>query len=121
MNRREIFKVMLGTAALAGSARLVGGNVAMAEEKAAAFTLPPLGYPYDALEPNIDTMTMQIHHDNHHGSYVKNLNSLAEKWPELATRPIEEIFQIFPSCPKKYAPPFATISAVIGTTPTSGS
>ena len=62
----------------------------MAEGSAAAFTLPPLGYPYDALEPNIDTMTMGIHHDNHHGGYVKNLNSLAEKWPELATRPVEE-------------------------------
>ncbi len=91
MNRREIFKFMLGTAALAGSAGIVGADSARVEVKPAAFTLPPLGYAFDALEPNIDTMTMQIHHDNHHGGYVKNLNSLVEKWPELATKPIEEI------------------------------
>jgi Fe-Mn family superoxide dismutase len=82
---------MAGTAVLAASSGVARHDVAIAEEKAAAFTLPPLGYPYEALEPNIDTMTMRIHHDNHHGGYVKNLNSLAEKWPELATRPIEEI------------------------------
>jgi superoxide dismutase, Fe-Mn family len=89
MNRRETFKLVLGTAALAGAAGIV--DVARAEDKPAAFVLPPLGYPYDALEPNIDAKTMQIHHDVHHGGYVKNLNGLAEKWPELATRPIEEI------------------------------
>ena len=39
-----------------------------------AFTLPPLPYAYDALEPHIDTLTMQIHHDKHHQAYVDNLN-----------------------------------------------
>lgn len=38
------------------------------------FTLPDLPYPYNALEPYIDERTMQIHHDKHHGAYVKNLN-----------------------------------------------
>lgn len=38
------------------------------------FTLPDLPYPYNALEPHIDEKTMQIHHDKHHGAYVKNLN-----------------------------------------------
>ena len=38
------------------------------------FTLPPLTYDYNALEPNIDAMTMQIHHDKHHAAYVNNLN-----------------------------------------------
>ncbi len=40
-----------------------------------AFELPPLPYDYNALEPYIDTLTMQIHHDKHHGTYVTNLNN----------------------------------------------
>ena len=40
-----------------------------------AFELPPLPYDYNALEPYIDTQTMQIHHDRHHGAYVTNLNN----------------------------------------------
>ena len=40
-----------------------------------AFELPPLPYPYDALEPHIDATTMQIHHDKHHAAYVTNLNN----------------------------------------------
>jgi Fe-Mn family superoxide dismutase len=91
MNRRETIRLLLGSAALVGSAGLLGRNVAMAQQKTAAFTLPPLGYPYEALEPHIDTMTMRIHHDNHHGAYVNNLNGLAEKWPDLAAKPPEDI------------------------------
>ena len=43
-----------------------------------AFTLPPLPYAFDALEPNIDKMTMEIHHDKHHATYVTNLNKALE-------------------------------------------
>ena len=39
------------------------------------FTLPPLGFEFAALEPNIDKMTMEIHHDKHHNGYVNNLNA----------------------------------------------
>ncbi len=39
-----------------------------------SFTVPPLPYPYEALEPHIDSTTMQIHHDKHHQAYVDNLN-----------------------------------------------
>jgi Fe-Mn family superoxide dismutase len=45
--------------------------------------LPPLPYDYAALEPHIDAQTMMLHHDRHHASYVANLNSTLEMFPEL--------------------------------------
>jgi len=56
-----------------------------------AFTLPPLPYDYSALEPSIDTQTMQIHHDKHHAAYVNNLNAALEGQPGLQSAGIEEI------------------------------
>jgi superoxide dismutase, Fe-Mn family len=56
-----------------------------------AFTLPPLPYPSDALEPHIDKTTMEIHHDKHHGTYVNNLNKALESAPEWQDKSIEEI------------------------------
>jgi superoxide dismutase, Fe-Mn family len=56
-----------------------------------AFTLPPLPYAFDALEPYIDAQTMQIHHDKHHGTYVTNLNAAIEKAPELASKSLDEL------------------------------
>jgi Fe-Mn family superoxide dismutase len=55
------------------------------------FTLPPLPYPSDALEPYIDKMTMEIHHDKHHGAYVTNLNKALESAPQLANLTIEQL------------------------------
>ncbi|HSM77130.1 MAG TPA: superoxide dismutase [Bryobacteraceae bacterium] len=56
-----------------------------------AFTLPPLPYAYDALEPFIDKTTMEIHHDKHHAAYVNNLNKALESAPELASKTVEEL------------------------------
>lgn len=56
-----------------------------------AFELPSLPYAYDALEPYIDAMTMEIHHSKHHGAYVNNLNAALEKHPELAGWSLEEL------------------------------
>ena len=55
------------------------------------FTLPPLPYAPDALEPHIDKMTMEIHHGKHHNAYVTNLNKALEAAPELADKTIEEL------------------------------
>jgi Fe-Mn family superoxide dismutase len=55
------------------------------------FTLPPLPYAPDALEPHIDKTTMEIHHGKHHGAYVTNLNKALESAPELADKTIEEL------------------------------
>ncbi len=55
------------------------------------YTLPDLPYAYDALEPYIDEETMHLHHDKHHNTYVTNLNSAIEKYPELGEKTIEEL------------------------------
>ena len=55
------------------------------------FTLPPLPYAVDALEPHIDKMTMEIHHGKHHNAYVTNLNKALESAPALASKTIEEL------------------------------
>jgi len=57
-----------------------------------AFELPALPYAYDALEPHIDKLTMEIHHNKHHQAYVTNLNKALEGKPE-ASLPIEEIIK----------------------------
>ena len=55
------------------------------------FTLPPLPYGFEALEPYIDKLTMEIHHDKHHGTYVSNLNKTLESAPSLAGKTVEEL------------------------------
>ena len=56
-----------------------------------AFTLPPLPYAHDALEPYIDKMTMEIHHGKHHAAYVANLNKALEQAPDLQSKTVEEL------------------------------
>ena len=56
-----------------------------------AFTVPPLPYAFDALEPYIDKQTMEIHHDKHHGAYVTNLNKALESAPDLQSKTVEEL------------------------------
>jgi len=58
-----------------------------------AFELPPLPYDYSALEPHIDTQTMQIHHDKHHGAYVTNLNAAIANYPDLHNQTIVDILR----------------------------
>ncbi|MBD2020943.1 superoxide dismutase, partial [Leptolyngbya sp. FACHB-36] len=56
-----------------------------------AYELAPLPYDYAALEPYIDTQTMQLHHDFHHQAYVNNLNAALEKHPEFQNKTVEEV------------------------------
>jgi len=64
------------------------------------FTLPPLPYAYDALEPSIDAVTMHLHHDKHHQAYVNNLNIAVAAHPELAGKTVEELVTDLNSLPE---------------------
>lgn len=68
-----------------------------------SFTLPELGYAYDALEPHIDQQTMQIHHTKHHQAYVDNLNKAVEG-TEFASKPIEELIRDLKDVPENIKP-----------------
>src|SRR5712671_6883990 len=81
-------KFLAGSAAVAAVALARG---AYAQAAPGPFQLPPLGYPFNALEPHIDARTMEIHHDRHHAAYVANLNSAVAGHPELADKSLEDL------------------------------
>ena len=100
--RREALKTLgLGAAALTFSPLLARAQGPAAPAPTAApvaapagpFKLPPLTYPFNAIEPYIDARTMEIHHDKHHGAYVANLNKLAETNPELGKKSPDDIIK----------------------------
>lgn len=80
-NRRDFLKksALLSAGAMVGTKIIASTNLEEANEnnleakRALPFYLPELGYAYDALEPHIDKMTMEIHHSKHHQGYVNNL------------------------------------------------
>ncbi len=70
------------------------------EDKPVAFTLPPLPYPFDALEPYIDAKTMEIHHDKHQGAYVNNLNKALEGHADLQGKSLDDLLKSLDSLPE---------------------
>jgi superoxide dismutase, Fe-Mn family len=65
-----------------------------------AYTLPPLPYANNALEPHIDAKTMEIHHTKHHQAYITNVNTALEKHPDLAKKSIEDLMRNLSSVPE---------------------
>ncbi len=61
------------------------------KEGSVAYVVPPLPYAFDALEPYIDKLTMEIHHDKHHGAYVTNLNKALDGHADLQALSIEDL------------------------------
>lgn len=57
----------------------------------AEYTVPPLPYAFDALEPHIDARTMEVHHDKHHVAYVTNLNAALKDQAQHQGMPVEEL------------------------------
>ena len=96
INRRHFVK--LGT--LAASAALLpnAARAAAAVTPAAGpYSLPALPYGFDALEPHIDKLTMEIHHDKHHAAYIANLNAALATAPDLAKLPLDKLVAGLPA------------------------
>lgn len=90
---------LAATAVAAGS--LSASRTALAKPEAGApFTLPPLGYAFDALEPHIDAMTMEIHHDKHHAAYVTGLNTALEGLDAFKGKSVETILASIADVPE---------------------
>ena len=105
LNRRK-FLFLLGGSAIGvgiGVARSQGDwmpYAIAAEAPTGPFKLPPLPYDYSALEPHIDAQTMQFHHDKHHATYVNNLNTAIQKYPELQSKSAEQLLKSLASLPE---------------------
>jgi Fe-Mn family superoxide dismutase len=103
MTRRQALKIT----ALASVTYAVASPLRLANAQSAPtapsgpFTLPPLPYAFDALEPHIDAQTMQIHHDKHHAAYVANLNKAVASFPELGKKPVEDLLKDLGAVPEK--------------------
>lgn len=65
-----------------------------------AFTLPPLPYAHDALEPHIDKMTMEIHHTRHHAAFLGGLNNAAQTYGELTPANTEKVLRNLAAVPE---------------------
>ena len=92
VTRREALST-IGASALSLAAAGRGLRAAAADQAQAAagpYTLAPLPYAFGALEPHIDTLTMQIHHDRHHQAYVNNLNAALSGAGEAGKAPLED-------------------------------
>jgi len=103
LNRRQLLKAAGASAAALALTPLMRRTAFAAEEKkaAAGFTLPPLPYAYDALQPSIIERIMKLHHDTHHAAYVKNLNTALEGQDDLLKMPIDELLKNIDKVPEK--------------------
>ena len=112
MTRRDALK----QTALATAAMAVSGPMAALAQPAdpgvprQIFSLPPLAYAFDALEPHIDARTMEIHHDKHHAAYVTNLNKALSDVPDFSgslsaessgTKAVEALLKDLNAAPEK--------------------
>lgn len=103
MQRRK-FLYALGTIPIVSALGKVDNNIQnisnkiRSEKTMAKFELPKLPYSYDALEPYIDKMTMEIHYTKHHNAYVTNLNKAVEG-TELEGKSLEQLFTTISKAP----------------------
>jgi len=98
LTRRQMLSACgIGAIAVAASPRT---GLAQGAAPPGPYSLPPLPYPAEALEPHIDTLTMQIHHGRHHQAYVNNLNAALKGAGEVAGKPLEELLASLATVPE---------------------
>jgi Fe-Mn family superoxide dismutase len=105
LSRRDALKTLGAGAALIGlgafsfeaaaaeTRRTAPDSIVSGGGTSQPFTLPELGYAYDALEPHIDQRTMEIHHSKHHQAYITNANKALADVAQLKTRSAEELLR----------------------------
>ena len=105
MTRRQAIKTTalasVALAALPGAIAQTNSAAPAATAPSGPFTVPPLPYAYDALEPYIDARTMEIHHDKHHAAYVANLNKAVAEFPDVAKMSVEDMLKNLNAIPEK--------------------
>jgi Fe-Mn family superoxide dismutase len=89
------------TVGVAAAGTLLGAQPALSAALSTddPFKLPPLRYPYEALEPYIDATTMNIHHTKHHTAYLAKLNAAVANHPDLAAMAVEDLLRKLDSLP----------------------
>src|SRR5277367_2506561 len=99
MTRRDLMSACAAFAGVVAAAR--PGSAQTPAAPTGPFTLPPLGYAYDALEPFIDAETMHIHHDKHHAAYIANLNKAITAFPDQGNKSVEDLLKNLDAVPEK--------------------
>jgi superoxide dismutase, Fe-Mn family len=98
LSRRNLVLTIGGIAADSFAPRLTLAQAL--PTTAGPFTLDPLPYPINALEPYIDGRTMELHHDRHHAGYVNNLNAISKDYPQLGRIAPQDLLQKLAELPE---------------------
>ncbi|MES2705312.1 MAG: superoxide dismutase [Verrucomicrobiota bacterium] len=99
-SRREFIALSAAALAAAGVSTAIAQSKPAAAAPAGPFTLDPLPYAKDALAPNIDALTMEIHHGKHHQAYVTGLNTAVKANPGLEKKSLAELIGGIPLLPE---------------------
>jgi len=100
MNRRHALKLFGTAAAIGATMSIPASHRVFAQAASGPFTLPPVGYAYDALEPHIDKMTMEIHHSRHHAAFLGGLNNASQTYRDLTPASTEKVLRALSDVPE---------------------
>ena len=108
VDRRSFFGASAAALAASGAVGMLAPAAAQAQAPTkpapaaptGPYKLPKLGYGFDALEPNIDAETMEIHYTKHHQAYIDKLNAAVANYPDLAKLPAEDLIKKLDAIPE---------------------